>query len=328
MFSRVPNFVAIAMVPLLVYTYKGVEDKLSNQLNEIKGSIEDTLNDLGIMDSERDLFHIHYLNNCSVGPSLVCNSVDPNGLIETYQLDNKEEVYFAKLESIRNNEGMREAANLILKDLPEHKRSVVLQYPRVGTHVAWIDMVDVLTKSEQIDAVKFILTDDFNTYKTLKGLLVGNLKEVLSSADFISDLQISKAQDRVTFKLNGKSVEILILVDQTYGDRLPSDVCVVHDPGMHEDSIVMRYHCDSLSILATKGKFNHEGFISNEGDILGHCIDSVSGDPVCYDSVDFGENRFDHNHAMVRFHGNFAEPEPFRKGENLVYMKSAGMTKK
>lgn len=303
---------SLTVASLFGYSYlKSNSEYLSFKVNEFQERVLNELDTRNLVDAKRFLSKVHYGRNCDAGDdseSLVCRSVDPNGEIDTYTIDNNKSIYFSKLEGIRHNKGMREAANLILDNLDSNKDELLLHYPYVGTHVAFLDMLDVLTKSGKLKKVKFLLTDEGYELDQLADILRDNILRVLQSSDSFTNLIVSDDLSIISFNLNGIPVILEIQMHEKSNFDYSSDVCIVHDPGADTSQAgvgVFNHICQSDSYVTSYSRA--------EENLLNHSIKPSV--------VVKGESYFDHGHCIFRYDGKFFIPEDYVEGNKLVFVK-------
>lgn len=311
------SFLKIVSVPTLLLgsSYLEQEYGVSETIKETYGRVSYVTDSLNLTNYKRELFNQYYSNNCGdVTKSLVCKSVKPDGPMETYSVvdpdsifqsksSKLEDVYFSKLEGIRNNAGMREAARLILGNLEQNQNELVLHYPFVGSHVAFLDMLLEFSKSDNVKTVKFILSDDSRFLSQLNEVLIANIKSVLTSND-ITDYQIDG--NVITFSFKTLSVKLEIVNQNLTKDKLESDVCIVHDPGAFEGGSAFREVCSSNIAITSKDRMKNGGI-------------GFSGKQ--YDMIE-GAEQFDHGHCIYSIKGGQVfTPEDLVDSNRLVYVK-------
>ncbi len=303
------SLLKITAIPVMLFgaSYLQKEYRVVETLKNVSSRVAYIADSLNLTDYKRGLFNEYYADNCDGSESLVCRSVDPNGPMLTYSVsedpDTPKDVYFSQLEGIRNNAGMREAAKLILEN-GNNSSELVLHYPFVGSHVAFLDMLLEFAKSDKLNSVKFILSEDSKYIADLQPILFKNIKNVLNSNN-ISDYNINGRV--ISFKFKTLAVKIELKSQEYTNSKSQSDVCIVHDPGAFEGSNSFQNICSSNIAVTSKDRMEGFGGIGLAGQK--------------YKTIE-GNEPFDHGHCIYSIKGGqLFKPEERIDGNKLVFVE-------
>lgn len=225
----------VLMTPFLCYLYvlEQTNQTISKQMFEYKNTIAQIISPLPAEENTEEVIDYYYEQSCENSKdSLVCEMDITDSSYEA----NGHKVY-ADLEAIRNNTAFRVLAKDFLEN-HTYTDHITLTYPFVGSHMAFLDTINILSKADKVKKITVHLKEDLYEYKGAEQISE-YLQRISDRTNEIKDLEIYKLEDSVileqeilaTFKLNDSQVTL------TYGSvfrnkvNSKENICLMHDEG-------------------------------------------------------------------------------------------------